>query len=48
MDDTFIHRIVYQKAGSEVGTLKDQLAKLMTAVDGPEAPTVPGDSKEDC
>ena len=48
LDDTFIHQIVYQKAGSEVGTLKEQLARLMTSADGPEAPTVLWDSKADC
>ena len=48
MDDTFIHRIVYQKARSEVGTLKEQLARLTTAADGPETPTVPLDSEDDC
>jgi hypothetical protein len=48
LDDTFIHKIVYQKAGSEVGTLKEQLARLMMAADGPEAPTVLWDLKADC
>ena len=47
LDDSVINQLVFQKRGTEVGTLLEQLARMVTVADRPMQPTVPWDSKCD-
>jgi hypothetical protein len=47
LDDSFINQLVFQKKGTGVGTLLEQLARMVTVADRPMQPTVPWDSKCD-
>ena len=47
LDDCVINQLVFQKRGTEVGSLLEQLARMVTVADRPMQPTVPWDSKCD-
>ena len=47
LDDFIINQLVFQKRGTEVGSLLQQLARMVTVADRPMQPTVPWDSKCD-
>ena len=47
LDDFIVNQLVFQKRGTEVGTLLEQLARMVTVADRPMQPTVLWDSKCD-
>ena len=47
LDDSIINQLVFQKRGTSVGTLLEQLARMVTLADRPMKPTVSWDSKCD-
>ena len=47
LDDSIINQLVFQKRGTEVGTLLEQLARMVTVADKPMQSTVPWNSKCD-
>ena len=47
MDDSIINQLVFQKRGTEVGTLLEQLARMITVADRPMKSTVLWDNKCD-
>jgi hypothetical protein len=47
LDDSIINQLVFQKRGIEVGTLLEQLARMVTDADRPMQPTVLWESKCD-
>ena len=47
LDDSIVNQLVFQKRGTEVGTLLEQLTRMVTVADRPMQPTVLWDSKCD-
>ena len=47
LDDSIINQLVFQKRGTEVGTLLEQLARMITVADRPMKSTVLWDNKCD-
>ena len=45
LEDSTINQLVFQKRGTEVGTLLEQLARMVTVADRSMQPTVPWNSK---
>ena len=47
LEDSIVNQLVFQKRGAEVGTLLEQLARMVTVADRPIQPTVQWNSKCD-